>query len=162
MVVHRVTQERFAKDLSGEGARLHKGRWNPAGVPIIYTSTSVALAAIECFVNTPPGIVDCSTFVRVDISLPDEALIESVTVEELPENWHIVPAPDYLGEIGRSWAEGLGSLLLSVPSAALAGHENNILINPKHIQMRDVTIIKVQPFTYDQRLKSIPEKNRLD
>lgn len=155
MLLYRVTLAKYANDLSGEGARRNKGRWNPAGVPIVYTSSSVALAAIECFVNTPPEIVSVTDFKRVDIYVPDEAPTEIVKVSDLPSNWSGMPAPDLLCEIGREWAERRESLLMCVPSAALCGHENNFLINPQHQLMRDVKVVDVKPFIYDPRLLSI-------
>jgi len=152
MQVFRVTFTRFADDLTGEGARLHKGRWNPAGVPMVYTSSSVALASIECFVNVPPVIVSCSNFSRVDIFIPDDAPIEYVRIEDLSGNWRDIPEPDFLSEIGRDWANKRDSLVLCVPSAALCGHENNFLINPRHPRISDVRVLNVQPFTYDTRM----------
>ncbi|MFA7061913.1 MAG: RES domain-containing protein, partial [Pedobacter sp.] len=87
MIVYRVTPARHASDLTGEGSRLHSGRWNPPGIPMIYTSSSVALASIECFVNTPSEIVSKSNFQRVDIWIPDEATSEVIQTTDLPSNW---------------------------------------------------------------------------
>ena len=41
---------------SGEGARLYGGRWTSPGVKVVYASTSLALAAIETFVNLEPNL----------------------------------------------------------------------------------------------------------
>ena len=44
MICWRIDQARHARDaLAGTGARLHGGRWNVKGVPVVYASTSLAL-----------------------------------------------------------------------------------------------------------------------
>jgi RES domain-containing protein len=141
MVVYRITRSRHAADLSGEGARLCKGRWNLVGVPMIYTASSVALAALELFVNVPHGLVKIAGFKRVDIYFPDSATIEYLELTDLPGDWSNVTAPDTIGEIGRIWANKCSSLVLRVPSAAIGGHEYNYLINPGHPDISAVKIV---------------------
>ena len=51
MIVYRLSRTRWADDLTGEGSRLHGGRWNHPGTPCIYTSESRALAILEYTVN---------------------------------------------------------------------------------------------------------------
>ena len=152
MIVYRVTPARYASDLTGEGSRRHGGRWNPPGIPILYSSSSVALASIECFVNTPSEIVSRSNFQRVDIRMPDDVTAEVIQTTDLPSNWPHTPAPDCLSEIGRTWIESGSSLLLIVPSAALGGHENNVLINPRHAHMNEIKVVSIMPFSFDLRL----------
>jgi len=44
----RIVKTRFVQQaFDGEGARLYGGRWNSPGVKMIYTSESLALAALE-------------------------------------------------------------------------------------------------------------------
>jgi RES domain-containing protein len=117
-----------------------------------YTSSSVALASIECFVNTPSEIVSRSNFQRVDIWIPDDVSSETIQSQDLPLNWPGTPSPEFLSEIGRKWAESGSSLILIVPSAALGGHENNVLINPLHLHMKEVKIVSMLPFRFDLRL----------
>jgi RES domain-containing protein len=152
MVLYRIAQARHAADLSGEGARLTKGRWNPIGVPMVYTASSVALAAMEVFVNVPHDIVTAVDFKRVDIYVPDIARVEYLEVSDLSSDWSAIPAPDSIVEIGRAWADSCRTLLMRVPSAALRGHEFNFLINPRHPEMKDVKVISVTPFIYDSRM----------
>ncbi len=56
MLVYRVGKTRFAKDLTGEGARLNGGRWNNIGTPCIYTAESRALAILAPSQDTPESI----------------------------------------------------------------------------------------------------------
>ncbi|HLI81517.1 MAG TPA: RES family NAD+ phosphorylase [Candidatus Binataceae bacterium] len=39
-----------------KGARLYGGRWNSRRVSMVYASTSLALAAIETFINLEPNL----------------------------------------------------------------------------------------------------------
>jgi len=50
MICYRVVRHKYA-DLSGEGARLYGGRFNPAGIPAVYSSQSIALALLEVLVH---------------------------------------------------------------------------------------------------------------
>jgi RES domain-containing protein len=51
MILYRFAHRKFAKDLSGTGARLKGGRWNPPGIPVIYTSENISLALLEILAN---------------------------------------------------------------------------------------------------------------
>jgi hypothetical protein len=50
MICYRVVRRKYA-DLSGEGARLYGGRFNPPGIPAVYSSQSIALALLEVLVH---------------------------------------------------------------------------------------------------------------
>jgi len=50
MICYRVVRRKYA-DLRGDGARLYGGRFNPPGVPAVYTSQSIALALLEVLVH---------------------------------------------------------------------------------------------------------------
>ena len=43
--------EYLADDLTGKGAEIVGGRWNRKGRPVLYTSTSIALACLETVVH---------------------------------------------------------------------------------------------------------------
>ena len=47
MLLYRISKSKYAKDLSGEGARRAGGRWNFKGTPVVYTADSTALATLE-------------------------------------------------------------------------------------------------------------------
>ena len=103
MLVYRIASEPFAADLSGEGARLYGGRWNPCGIPVLYTSESVALAALELLVNVPPDFLGLGVFSRITIHVPDDVIIHLLETATLPAEWRAYPAPPDLAERGRIW-----------------------------------------------------------
>lgn len=148
MLLYRIVEEAFARDMSGEGARSYGGRWNPKGTPMIYTAESVALAALEVLVRLSTH----KHYTRVIYDVPDTASLETVLIADLPANW-LVPHPNtHLIEAGRRWAKEKRSLLLKTPSAVVLGEGWNYLINPLHPEFPAVTIRDVSPFNYDIRL----------
>ena len=87
MLVYRIAAEPFTADLSGEGERLFGGRWNPCGIPVLYTSESVALATLEVLVNVPPDYLSCGMFSRIAIHIPDDITEHTLPAASLPFDW---------------------------------------------------------------------------
>jgi RES domain-containing protein len=50
VISYRVARRPYAS-LSGEGARRYGGRYNPPGIPAVYTSQSISLAVLEVLVH---------------------------------------------------------------------------------------------------------------
>ena len=158
-LVYRIQKARFvATMLSGEGARLYGGRWNPEGVPLVYTSASLELALLETLVHldgTP--LSDLPPFVQVTIALPDNA-VETIPQTELPPDWHQQPAPD---ELARFLLPRLRPdypfLGFAVPSVVVAGSPTrNVLLNPLHPLMTQVEVVATEPLVFDGRLRPAP------
>jgi len=148
MLLYRIAERQFADDLTGNGARIGGGRWNPKGVAMIYTAESVALAALEVLVR----ISTRKHYYRAMYRAPDDASVETVAVADLPPDW-LQPYPNMpLIEYGRAWAQERRSLLLKVPSAVVNGEGWNFLINPLHPEFPEVSVADVAPFRYDMRL----------
>jgi RES domain-containing protein len=53
--------------------------------------------------------------------------------------------------VGDAWVKNNDSLILQVPSAAIAG-EYNYLFNPAHDDASNVKYDSILPFNYDPRL----------
>jgi RES domain-containing protein len=99
MLAWRICRSRFAATAwNGEGARLFGGRWNHVGTPIVYTSTSRALAALEVLVHTDPGLTP-TDFVMIPAEVPD-SLIKNVEIATLPVDWDQLPAGDETRTVG--------------------------------------------------------------
>ena len=67
MLAWRLCRERYA-DLNGIGAAKVGGRWNPAGIPMVYMSSTDALAALEVQVHFPGYIPETYVFVTAGSS----------------------------------------------------------------------------------------------
>lgn len=151
MRVSRICKAQFAAAaFSGEGARLYQGRWNPAGVRMVYTSTSLALAAMEFFVHLDPS-ASPDDLVSVSATLPPNKIkVERLAVSDLPKDWRRTDNPA-LQTIGAKWIESARSVALEVPSAAVEG-EWNVLLNPAHPQFKRIVVAVPKPFHFDSRM----------
>lgn len=139
-----------ATAFSGAGARLYAARWNPVDVPVVYASTSLALAAVEVFVNLEPLNVP-EDLVAIEAELPlDAAKCERVQIGELAGGWRRRNHPQ-LQAFGAEWIHSKRSLAMMVPSAAVEG-DWNVLINPLHPDAAKIRVGKPNPFRFDERM----------
>jgi RES domain-containing protein len=153
MILYRVSRSKYAKDLSGEGARIFGGRWNYKGTPVIYAAESRSLAALEALVHMSQAEF-LLTRKMISLAIPKSISSKVIQVPDLPKNWRRYPPPFKLGAIGTKWAAEKKSLLLRVPSAVMP-HEFNVLINPLHPDMKHVKIHAVESFMLDPRLNPV-------
>ena len=145
----RLCKERFsASALSGEGARRYSGRWNEAGVAMVYCATSPALAAMEFFVHLDPSVAP-DDLVMVQLELPLEARVERLAPASLPRDWRSQDSA--CAEIGSAWARSGRSVGLEVPSVVVEG-DWNVLLNPLQPEFAKVTIVSRTPWHYDARM----------
>lgn len=150
LTVWRLTTARFARSaFSGEGARLYGGRWNNKGVPLVYTSSTQALAMLEMLVQDEPLR---ARYVMIEARIPARVKIDRLTVDELPADWRELRTRDQLREIGSEWARTRTAAVLAVPSAVIPA-ELNYLFNPLHPDFRRIIVGKPQRFETDLRLK---------
>jgi RES domain-containing protein len=148
--LYRICTTEHINDLSGTGARIYGGRWNHAGYPIVYSSGSRSLAALEFLVHVPMALAPDNLSIA-EIIITDNIKRESITSNELPSNWRGYPAPEQLANIGTKWIKSKSSLLLDIPSAVV-DKEVNTLINPLHPDMEYVNLAEVEKFYFDSRL----------
>lgn len=135
--------------MSGEGARLFGGRWNEKGVPLVYTSSTLALAVVEILVHVDEVPLD---FVAIRIDIPAAVKVESLSPRRLPRDWRDHPAPARLQAAGSEWAQSMRSLAFEVPSAVVP-QERNVLLNPLHPDRAALVVHKPERFAFDRRLK---------
>ena len=145
----RICRRRFAAAAAtGEGARLYGGRWNSKGMRVVYASTSLALAAVETFVNLEPN-VQPKDLVSIEGEIP-ELEIGGVDPQSLPSDWHKV-GNESLHRFGDEWIRAGQTVALLVPSAAIRG-EWNVLLNPTHRNFQKVKFSEPLPFSFDARM----------
>lgn len=151
MRVWRITRSAFQSP-DGEGARLYGGRWNTEGRAVVYTSSTLSLAALELLVHVEPLLAP-SDLIATELDVPDDAgLGAQVTPDVFPSgDWRQYPAPEWQQELGDMWIDDDTFLWLAVPSA-IVPHEYNVLLNPRHAGMASVRLISAHPFSFDKRL----------
>ncbi len=154
-LVYRIQKKQFVDTvLTGEGARLNGGRWNPLGTPLIYTSTTPELALLETLVHldgTP--LRDLPPFVKVTIELPDA--IELLDISQLPVGWDRINYPDCLPYfLLPRLVPAYPMLAFSLPSVILKqSPSQNVLINPLHPLISQVSVVDVTAHEFDERLR---------
>src|SRR5271167_5155468 len=110
---------------SGEGARLFGGRWNSQGVRMVYTSPSLALAAIETFVHLEPNLRP-DDLVSIEADLPDDLAVDRLDPNSLPRKWYEL-RDESLTTFRDRWIRAGTTVALHVPSAAIRGEWNVLL-----------------------------------
>lgn len=146
------TSEYEADDLSGAGAKVTGGRWNEAGVAMVYTAETRALACLETFVHLNAGGLPLNRYL-VAVEVPDDiwSAAQSETAQSLAIGWDAQPAGRVSIGFGTAWAAKKASALLRVPSA-IVEEEINVLINPLHSDSARIKARKVRKWLYDPRL----------
>src|SRR4051812_36546567 len=95
----RIVKYRHAASaFSGEGARLFEGRWNSAGVAMVYCSEHVSLAALEILVHIQP-VIARDKF-RLFRAAWDEKIMMTIEAAKLPRGWNTAMAGSASRQIG--------------------------------------------------------------
>ena len=150
MRAYRIVKHRHAAEaFTGEGARIHGGRWNFPGVPLVYAAQTRSLAAIEALAHFH-GAERRIRFVTFEIEIPDR-LIAQVDASSLPAGWRTPVISSATQEIGSRWQRSGSSVALAVPSVPIP-QEFCILLNPEHADTDKVMVSYPEPFSFDERL----------
>ena len=145
---YRLVQARWAHDaMSGEGARIAGGRWNPPGLPAVYLAGSRSLAALEIVVHAPREVLSLEWRI-FEVGVPDE-MIE--TARRLPKDWQGLPSSPAARRFGEAWLRESRSLALRVPSA-IVSQESILLLNPRHRGVAEIRVSKPEDFRFDPRI----------
>lgn len=143
-----MRERHAAAAFHGEGAAKYGGRWNSRGVPMVYTSATLSLAALETLVHLNPPMPFRYLAFRITFA---DGLVEEVAAKHLPADWQTSPPPPSTRAIGDVWVREARSAVLAVPSV-LVPSEWNYVLNPAHSGFRKIAIGKSLPFAYDPRL----------
>lgn len=151
MQVWRIAKQAFAADLAGTGAKFYGGRWNSAGVAVVYAGMSVEICAFETLVHT--GDLLPADLMLVRINLPEnDAFYKSYDAADLPAGWDEIPSSIEAVKFGDAFAREGRYLGIIVPSAIIP-EARNIIINPAHSALAQVSYDIVRPFVFDGRLR---------
>jgi RES domain-containing protein len=143
---YRIADSRHSPE-SGEGARLHGGRWNSPGRAVIYACETQTGAMLEKLVHTNGRMP--KNQVAVTYEAPNA--LKSVSIDpDSKSGWH---KPDMIASraAGDAWLESAESAILRVPSVVFSV-ERNVLLNPAHPDFAKIRIVGVEPVRWDDRL----------
>lgn len=148
MVVYRLASAKYAPE-NCEGARLHGGRWNEKGTAVLYTSSSLSLAATEVIAQ---GGMIAADYREIYIHLPNHLDIEHADLKTLGIDWHTMHVET--AKIGSEWASSLRTAALCVPSAVIrTGNEFNFILNPLHPGSKAIRFEVPTDTLIDERLR---------
>ena len=158
--LYRLQSARYGlpKDfLSGKGAELTGGRWNPVGMPVAYTSRTVELASLEYLVHYFEGFPNSKLpdMLVATIEIHEKEIL-TIEPEMLPKNWRNNPAPRTLQSVTKQWFQHKNHLALQLPTAVHSLQtelSHNVLLNPLHECINEELITKIEPFYFDSRYK---------
>ncbi len=146
----RIANKKYKNDaFSGEGAKLYGGRWNPIGLPMVYTAQNLSLAILELIVHLEDE-TDVARYVTIPVSF-NNSQAGLLQKKNLPKDWNRLPIPDSTQLAGKKWMLSNKTLLLKVPSSVVP-LEYNYLINPLHPDFSTLIIGKAQPISMDSRI----------
>ncbi|MBV8485831.1 MAG: RES family NAD+ phosphorylase [Verrucomicrobia bacterium] len=143
VICWRITRSKYgtrSDAFNGKGAVLFPGRWNKAGVPVIYSCSSIALCALETLVHIKSRSAISDRFVLFEVHVPKE-LISRVT---LPAGRL---ARTKTQEIGDQWVKQATYAVLQVPSTITG--EANYVLNPRHPAFSKIVIKRPKAFKFD-------------
>jgi RES domain-containing protein len=151
MQIWRICRAPYAAEaFTGEGARRFSGRWNSRGVPMVYASTSLALAALELFVHLEPGQAP-SDLVYLSAMLPEGEPARTLQPAGLSPDWWTDKGLAATRDLGDTWISSRSSLAIMAPSVPIRA-EWNVLVNPLHPHIVELQTDPPQPFVFDARM----------
>lgn len=157
MVLWRIATEApeyKAADATGTGARLSGGRWNHKGVAAVYAAPSIALVALEAIIHlSVPAPPFNRYLIRIDV--PDGVWRRRLSIDKdsASGGWDAEPVGLSSLEYGDAWVKSGDSALLCVPSVVIP-MEQNVLINPLHLEAAQLAFTNTGKFLFDRRIRN--------
>ena len=150
MRFYRIADSRYSPE-SGDGARLHGGRWNSPGRSVIYACETATGAMLEKLVHTNgrmPKHQACVTY-----EAPNALKAISIEPAAVP-GWE---KADMIASraSGDAWLASGESAILRVPSVVFSV-EHNVLLNSGHQDFAKVQVVSIEPVRWDDRLFEQP------
>ena len=141
--------------MSGIGAGLFGGRWNPKGINLVYTSSSIALASLEYLVHNY-HLLSTAEICLAKIIIGTPKPIMELQSKELPLDWNLqMKELRATQQIGLKFFTKRKDYILKVPSAVVP-QEFNLLLNPLHGHHSRTKVVEIiDPFVFDQRLLNL-------
>lgn len=151
MIVYRICSTTYANDLNGTGAALYGGRWNPSGLPLLYTAGTISLSYLEYLAHNI-HILNPRNISLVKIKIDDSSKVQEIDSIKLPTGWRTnAYVPAMTQKLGKDFITQRRSYILKVPSA-IVPDEYNYLLNPLHPDHKSTYVIEqIDSFEIDKR-----------
>jgi RES domain-containing protein len=148
MLVYRICQEKYADDLSGEGAALFGGRWNFPKTRALYTSTNPSLCLLEMLVHLPNYQIDIP-FILVTLEVP-ESKFPKLDIKSLKTGWDSFASLDISRSISTKVFQTEKCLGLLTPSVVM-NLDFNLVLDPLHPDFSKVRLVEKLPYKLEER-----------
>lgn len=146
----RLIKQKYARQaLAGRGGLEADGRWHSAGRPIVYLTSSEALAVLEVRVHLGT-VVPVDRYVLLSVEIPSQ-LVDVLRREEWPRGWDAVPFGPASQRVGDRWLAEQRGVALRVPSVH-SGSDFNVLFNPLHEMASRARVVARRRYAFDSRL----------
>src|SRR5574337_1100743 len=114
------TPDYTADDASGAGAERSGGRWNARGTPLLYASSTRALACLETVVHLGGGLALPLNRYLVRVDVPAEVWAARTIFDAAAHvGWDALPPGRVSIAWGTAWAQGSTSCVAEVPSVVV-------------------------------------------
>ena len=129
MRLYRICRVEHLEDYSGLGASYRGGgRWNEAGLAVLYFAETASVAMLE-MANYLPSRRLVPAGYRLGIyDVGGTLSMERWTVDDLPSGWDRFPYPPDTQRMGSGWLRHGSASLLMIPSAAVPGGLDKIVL----------------------------------
>jgi RES domain-containing protein len=150
MKVYRIIAEKHSEELKASG---YAARWNSAGMEVIYTASSAALACLENVVHRD-NLELKMRFSLVTIEIDDAVYIKHLKSNDIGRgsDEFTESAYEICRQAGDKWKREGESAVLKVPSVIVKS-DFNYLLNMNHPESGKIKIIQIEPFVFDKRIK---------
>ena len=148
MIVYRLASSAYKNDMSGNGAKIYGGRWNPVGFPILYCTENISLAVLEILIRTDKHIVPRNYYL-VKLNIPDTAKTITINRSNFGADWK--EDIGYTQWLGAEFIKNSQAPVLKIPSA-IVDEEHNFICNPAHTDFHKIKIVSSKKFEFDKRL----------
>jgi RES domain-containing protein len=106
-------------------------------------------ALLEKLAHTNIGVIPPNQ-AAVEIDIPSGIAVATADIERLELNWWADLS--YTRSLGDGWLADGKTVALIVPGAVAWPHQRNVLLNPDHRDFAKLTMGKLQPVRWDERL----------
>ena len=153
MRLYRICHADHLENYQGLGASYQAGgRWNEPGIPVLYFAEAASVAMLEMANYLPSPRLVPSTYRLGVYDVAGHLPAERWTAADLPSGWDRFPWPPSTQRMGSDWLRQRHASLLVVPSAAVPGGlENIVLANPAGLDAESIRLSAVHARLYDRR-----------